>query len=128
MQFFSFTPQETKALLFLLAALLVGSGITLYKRSHPRFAPGLILEQKRVDAADQDQSDLNEEQQGAKININQATTDQLQLLPGVGPALSKRIVECRRANGRFERIEDLMQVRGIGPKTFERMRDYLTVE
>jgi competence protein ComEA len=128
MQFFSFTPQETKALLFLLAALLVGSGITLYKRSHPRFAPGLILEQKRVDAADQDRSGLNEEQQGAKININQATADQLQLLPGIGPALSKRIVECREANGRFERIEDLMQVRGIGPKTFERMRDCLTVE
>lgn len=128
MQFFSFTPQETKALLFLLAALLVGSGITLYKRSHPQFAPELILEQKRVNSVDQDQSGLKEEHQGAKININQATAEQLQLLPGVGPALSKRIVECRRANGRFNRIEDLMQVRGIGPKTFERMRDYLTVE
>ncbi|MFQ6003315.1 MAG: hypothetical protein ACE5KJ_06170, partial [Candidatus Zixiibacteriota bacterium] len=45
MRFFNFTPQEIKALLFLLIALLVGSGITIYKRHHPNFAPELIFKE-----------------------------------------------------------------------------------
>ena len=128
MQFFNFTPQETKALLFLLAALLVGSGITLYKRSHPQFAPELIIDQKRAGPEPQGQSAVPEEPAETKIDINQATTAQLQLLPHIGPALSKRIVEYRESNGRFERIEDLMQVQGVGPKTFQKIKDYIAVE
>lgn len=128
MQFFNFTPQETKALLFLLAALLVGSGITLYKRSHPQFAPELIIEEKRTGPEPQGQSALPDEPVETKLDINQATTAQLQLLPHIGPALSKRIVEYRETNGRFERIEDLMQVQGVGPKTFQKIREYIAVE
>ncbi len=128
MQFFNFTPQETKALLFLLAALVVGSGITLYKRSHPQFAPELIIEQKRAGARPQGQFAGPEEGLITKININQASAAQLQLLPQIGPALSKRIVEYRESNGRFERIEDLMLVQGIGAKTFQKIKDYIAVE
>ncbi len=128
MQVFNFTPQETKALLFLLLTLLVGSGITLYKRTHPQFAPQLIVEKKEVDPLPQTQSPLNEEQGKKKINLNQATSAELQLLPGLGPALSKRIVEYRKINGQFKQIEDIMQVQGIGLKTFERIKDYITIE
>lgn len=123
MQFFNFTPQETKALIFLLTALLVGSGITLYKRTHPQFAPELIIEKREVDPEHQTQSPLHQEQGGNKIDLNQATTVELQLLPGVGPSLSQRIVEYREAHGEFHQIEDLMQIPGIGPKTFERIKD-----
>jgi len=128
MQFFNFTPQETKALIFLLTALLVGSGITLYKRTHPQFAPELIIEKKEVDPQHQTQSFLHQEQGKKKINLNQATTAELQLLPGVGPGLSRRIVEYREANGQFHQIEDLMRVAGIGLKKFERIKDRLSVE
>lgn len=128
MQFFNFTPQETKALIFLLAALLVGSAITLYKRTHPQFAPELIIEKKEIDPQHQTQSPLHQEQGKKKINLNQATTAELQLLPGVGPTLSKRIVEYRENKGQFEKIEDLMQVQGIGLKTFKQIQDYITIE
>lgn len=128
MRFFNFTPQETKALIFLLTVLLVGSGITLYKRTHPQFAPQLIVEKKEVDPFPQTQSPMHQEQGEKKINLNQATTAELQLLPGVGPALSKRIVEYRENKGQFEKIEDLMQVQGIGLKTFKQIQDYITIE
>lgn len=128
MRFFNFTPQETKALIFLLTVLLVGSGITLYKRTHPQFAPQLIVEKKEVDPFPQTQSPMHQEQGKKKINLNQATTAELQLLPGVGPTLSKRIVEYRENKGQFEKIEDLMQVQGIGLKTFKQIQDYITIE
>lgn len=128
MQFFNFTPQETKALIFLLAALLVGSAITLYKRTHPQFAPELIIEKKEIDPQHQTQSPLHQEQGKKKINLNQATTAELQLLSGVGPSLSRRIVEYREAHGKFRQIEDLMQIPGIGLKKFERIKDRISIE
>jgi len=100
----------------------------LYKRTHPQFAPELIIEKKEVDPEPQIQSPLHQEQREKKINLNQATTIELQLLPGVGPSLSRRIVEYREANGQFRQIEDLMQIPGIGPKTFERIKGDITVE
>jgi len=128
MPFFNFTPHETKALLFLLAALLVGSGITLYKRTHPQFAPELIIEKREIDPKHQAESPLHQEQTRKKINLNQATTAELQFLPGVGPSLSRRIVKYREAHGKFHQIEDLMQIPGIGPKTLERIKDRISVE
>jgi competence protein ComEA len=128
MQFFNFTPQETKALIFLLTVLLVGSGITLYKRTHPQFAPQLIVEKKEVDSLPQTQSPLHQEWGKKKINLNQATTAELQFLPGIGPSLSRRIVEYRETHGKFHQIEDLIQIPGIGPKTLERIKDRISVE
>ena len=58
-----------------------------------------------------------------KLDLNQATVEELDALPGVGPAIARRIVAFREKNGAFKRIEDLMNVRGIGEKTFLRLRD-----
>ena len=63
-----------------------------------------------------------------KVNINSADAEQLSLLPRVGPSIAQRIVEHREENGSFEALEDLMLVRGIGEKTFERMEPYLALE
>jgi competence protein ComEA len=62
-----------------------------------------------------------------KININTASADELVGLPGIGPAYAQRIVEYREKNGPFKRLEDLLNVRGIGEKTFARIRDRLTL-
>lgn len=62
------------------------------------------------------------------VNVNTAETSQLTLLPRVGPALAQRIIEHREANGKFERSEDLLLVRGIGDKTFALMEPYVTVD
>ena len=63
-----------------------------------------------------------------KININTAGAAELELLPGVGPALAGRIVEYREKKGAFKRVEDLDRVKGIGPKILERIREKVTVE
>jgi competence protein ComEA len=62
------------------------------------------------------------------ININTADASQLAHLPRIGPKAAERIVEYRTANGPFRKTTDLMQVKGIGEKSFEVLRPYLTVE
>ena len=64
---------------------------------------------------------------GGLININTATAVELEELPGVGPATAAKIVDDRETNGPFTTPEDLMRVPGIGPKTFEAMKDLVTV-
>jgi len=62
-----------------------------------------------------------------RININTASAEELTALPGIGPSYAQRIVEHREKNGPFKKVEDLLNVRGIGEKTFEKIRDRLTV-
>lgn len=62
-----------------------------------------------------------------KININQADSIALQEIPGVGPATADKIIQYREANGRFQTIEDIRNVSGIGDKTFEKMKDKICV-
>lgn len=59
------------------------------------------------------------------VNVNTATAEQLALLPGVGPAVAGRIVEHRTKNGNFKAPEDLMLVKGIGEKSFEKMKAFV---
>jgi competence protein ComEA len=63
-----------------------------------------------------------------KLNVNTASEDQLMLLPGVGPAMSERIVGYRTKNGAFKRIADLRKVKGIGYKTLKKLEPYLDVK
>ncbi len=62
------------------------------------------------------------------VNINTADSGQLSLLPRVGPTVAQRIVDFRQENGRFQTLEDLMLVRGIGEKTFELIKPHITLE
>lgn len=62
------------------------------------------------------------------ININTADASQFALLPRVGPKAAERIVEYRKSNGAFKKTTDLMQVKGIGDKSFELLSPYLTVD
>lgn len=62
-----------------------------------------------------------------KININTADSTQLQEITGIGPATAQKIIDYRTSNGRFKSIEDIKNVSGIGDKTFEKMKDQITV-
>ena len=62
-----------------------------------------------------------------KVNINTATSAELDKLPRIGPQIAQRIIDYRKEHGPFKRIEDLMKVKGIGEKTFARLRDLVTV-
>jgi competence protein ComEA len=64
---------------------------------------------------------------GAKVNINTATATELETLPRIGPAMAQRIVDWRTANGRFSTVDDLLSVTGIGEKTFDGLKDQVTV-
>jgi DNA uptake protein ComE-like DNA-binding protein len=65
-----------------------------------------------------------------RVNVNTADWVTLALVPGLGPALSKRIVEARQARParRFDSLDDLLQVRGIGEKMLARLRPYLSLD
>ena len=68
--------------------------------------------------------------QGAAIepvDLNQASAAQLESLPGVGQVTAERIIEYRQENGGFKKIEELMNVRGIGERSFLRLRPLVTV-
>ncbi len=60
-----------------------------------------------------------------KVNINTATIEQLQTLPGVGPAMAKSIVDYRSKVGKFTKTEELINVKGIGEKKFQKLKDRL---
>lgn len=64
----------------------------------------------------------------SRLNVNDATAEALQTLPGVGPTISERIVETRNEKGGFERVEELLEVRGIGEGTLKRLRSRVTVD
>lgn len=64
---------------------------------------------------------------GAKVNLNNATMDQLDELPGVGPVTAKSILDWRTKNGSFTKVEDLLDVKGIGQATLDDLRDLVTV-
>jgi comEA protein len=63
----------------------------------------------------------------APININTATSEQLQEVPGIGPATAEKILQMRKSYGAFKSVDDLLAIRGLGPKRLEKMRKYLTV-
>ncbi len=93
--------KRTKRILtgFLVVVFLLGTGI------------GAVMAQEQV-----------------KININKATVDELCVLKRIGPSYAQRIVDYREQNGRFEKPEDIMKVKGIGWKTFEANKDVITCE
>ena len=63
----------------------------------------------------------------SKIDLNQATPEQLQTIPGIGPSLAQRIVDFRAKQGPFRRVEDLLKIKGIGEKSFQKLRGYVKV-
>jgi len=62
-----------------------------------------------------------------KLNLNAASAQQLEELPGVGPKLAARIVEYRQKSGGFKSVQELMNVNGIGEKNFEKIQGFLSL-
>ena len=63
-----------------------------------------------------------------RVNLNTATREELEVLPGIGPALAQAILDYRRERGPFRRVEDLLEVPGIGPAKLERLRPLVRVD
>ena len=63
----------------------------------------------------------------APINLNTATAEQLATIPGVGPRMAERIIDYRQKSGSFKKVEDLMNVSGVGEKSFLKMKPLITL-
>ena len=63
----------------------------------------------------------------AAVNINTAPASELQTLPGIGAKVAERIVEYRQKNGPFKKVEDLMNVRGVGEKNFLKLKPHVSI-
>lgn len=61
------------------------------------------------------------------VNINTATSEELQQVPGIGPATAEKILQMRKSYGSFKSVDDLLAIKGIGKKRLDKMRKYLTV-
>ena len=80
-----------------------------------------------VSAAGASQETTDTKAAGAAVNLNTATASQLEAVPGIGPKMAQRIVEYRQKNGAFKKIEELMNVKGIGEKSFLKLKPHITV-
>lgn len=61
------------------------------------------------------------------VELNSATVQELETLPGIGPVLAQRIIEYRETNNGFRSVEELMDIKGIGEKTYAKLVDYVEV-
>lgn len=117
-----FTREERAVVLFLAASVLVGSLVLIAKRVDPSIAPDLVIGAERVPGAPEP-----EPKPSWPIDVNVAGSKELERLPGVGPVKASEIIRLRDERGRFDGLEDLLDVKGIGPKTLERLRGWAVV-
>jgi competence ComEA-like helix-hairpin-helix protein len=91
--------------------------------------PRVLPDVPRADTANGEESQNADPAYLAKhpLNLNSASAEQLELLPGVGPAMAAKIIAARQQKGGFKSIEELDEIPGIGAKTMEKLRPLVTV-
>lgn len=113
---FCITHQERKVLLFIGFLILIGSLLRIYQINTSR------------DAARKEPGTYRDlaERGGFSVNINKASPKEMEGVPGIGGVIARRIEEYRSQNGRFENLEDLKKVKGIGDKKADKIKSYIT--
>ena len=135
------TEQERITLTGLGVIALAGLGVLLWQRQRPPLViagePTPAQAAQSLDSASRPRSGFRSTGQprGAswdealaaarQVDINTASAAELERLPEIGPGLAKRIVDYRQQHGRFETSEELMRVRGIGPKKYKTLEGYV---
>jgi competence protein ComEA len=123
--FSMFNRQEQQALLSLTAALLVGSMVAVGDWLRPAVSEDFRVIPRAVEPPPP--LEVAIERQGP-ISLNFATAVELIELPGVGTKTAALIVDFRGKHGPFERVEQLLQIKGIGLRTLEKLRPLLKIE
>ena len=142
---FAFTKQEQKFLFLIIAAFFIGLTIKYYRQSaaerheerswevehdhiYKDFRDAAQKETYENDSKKERAKEVSKQAITGNININSATFDELQILPRIGPATAKKIIDYRNEKGPFEKKSDIQNVKSIGPKTFEKIERYITVD
>ena len=128
-----FTRNETAVLLFLVVSFIVGVGVWAYRN---RWSPlPEISEEESEQRTGNGASFGNREGINIEnaisvpvVSLNDADCKDFELLPGIGPVMAARIIEYRKLHGRFHSLEELMEVKGIGHKTLEKLKPYLKLQ
>lgn len=123
---FNLTRSERTALVILVTALISAAAVFIYNKTRPDIrvvVKSFDMDEESPRSAIDDTATLNE-----KININEAGTDELMKLKGVGAILAGRIRDYRAAGGVFAAVEDIKKVKGIGNSLFDKIKDDITVE
>ncbi len=123
-----------KAVTFLVILILIGSGFWGVRR----FSPALFLgkpdfiavpnEQHASGQGDENAEKKNRRVDDIRLNINTATATQLETLPKIGPQLARKIVQYRAQSGNFTSVDALKNVSGIGEKTLEKLKPFISVD
>ena len=121
---FALTKQEKIILIFLTLTFATGLGVNSYKKSQQSIQ--LSVQPDQINSARTKADRFIAEQRF--ININTSKIGELTRLPGVGEEIAKNIIEYHRTHGPFRSKEGLMQVKGIGDKKFEKIKDLIVLE
>ena len=113
-------PAERVALAVLGAALAVGIGARTIQQHH---APLRIEPAPAQDTAAWDAQVAT----ARRVDVNAATAEELERLPGIGPATAERIVAYRRAHGAFAQVAEVRRVPGVAPSALEALNEFVTV-
>ena len=123
-----------RAVTFLIVMILLGTVFWGIRRFNPALflgEPDLIAvpnEKNTTQKPHQIKETIEKQPKPSLLNINTATVEELQTLPSIGPQMAKRIVQYRQENGDFKTVEDLIEVKGIGEKTLEKIKPYIGVD
>lgn len=110
-------PGEKRAIIFALGSFLLGILILFLAR--------LALHSRPLSP---DDFPRTEETYIKRVNLNAATAEELELLPGIGPKTAERIIELREARGKFTRIEELLEIKGMSEKKLEAIKPFIEIE
>lgn len=119
-RFFEFSSAQLKIIIFLTALLLVLSVYRFVRSFSETGQEGMKITLRVGDNDTRYMPVL-------RVDLNLSPADSLELLPGIGPVLAERIVAYRDSAGHFERPEDIIRVKGISRKLYEKIKSYLEV-
>ncbi len=127
-----FTRNEKMVLFFLVFGFIVGLGVWIYRQN---YEPVPIISEYILNQENLLSGKVNEEETDPEetknpnllISINKATLEQLEYLPGIGPVMAKRIIAYRDQHHGFRTIDELVEIKGIGEKTVEKLKPYVQI-
>ncbi len=124
----SHASQGSRAALLAASLVVAGLSVSAFASQRAQTITPTALAPRSLGPASAQASQAQALREGRPLDVNDATAEDLRLLPGIGPMLASRIVAHRARIGRFSQLRELDAVPGIGPKTLQRITPLLTID